>query len=49
MKMASAWTVLRFTHAKLCWDAVARINEQKVEGDIVEAGAFKGGGSMIMV
>ena len=43
------WTMIGQKKAKFIWDAVEKINTLELEGDIVEAGVWKGGATMAMV
>ncbi len=43
------WTMIGRTNAQFMWNAVEQINALGLEGDILEAGVWKGGATMAMV
>ena len=47
-QIASPWTMVSPDHFNLALDAVKKINEKGIPGDIVECGVWKGGMSMSM-
>lgn len=45
---ATPFTMVNSKRTKFMWDAIAKVNQEGIEGDIVEAGVWKGGVSMVM-
>lgn len=49
LPLVKPWAMVRESQIKFGWDAVMQINRNKVSGDIVECGVWKGGMTMAMV
>jgi O-methyltransferase len=47
-KIAEPWTMVSDLHFKTALEAVEKVNKNKIAGDIVECGVWKGGMSMAM-